>query len=127
MEKGDGNPMTKAWRKPDKKKVKLTVRLAAITTVIVAGTIGVCALFDAVFLGQYYILNKQKELKNALGTLNTAVEQGIITEDSFDVPFERMCNNGNINIMIIGPGGDIALLLRGILMVFAGVERSSAE
>lgn len=107
MEKGDGNPMTKPWTKPNKKKMKLTFRLAAITTVIVAGTIGVCALFDAVFLGQYYILNKQKELKNALGTLNTAVEQGIITEDSFDVPFERMCNNGNINIMIIGPGGNI--------------------
>lgn len=107
MEEGNGNSMTISRIKPDKKKMKLTFRLAAITTGIVAGVIGVCALFDAVFLEQYYLRNKQKELKNAMLTLNAAVEQGVLAEDSFDVPFERICNNGNIDIMVTGPGGNI--------------------
>lgn len=91
----------------NRKKPKLTARLVLITTLIVAGTLGACALFNAVFLGKYYVLNKQKELKRAVETLNLAVQQGTLQDDSFDVPFERICNNGNINIMVLDESGII--------------------
>ena len=64
-------------------------------------TIGLGWLMNRFFLEGYYIYNKQEELISAFEEINQASADGTLESESFDVPFERICTNGNISILIL--------------------------
>lgn len=87
-----------------KKRLPLSSRLVITMLLLVAGTIGLCWILNNTFLEDYYVLNKEKELLSGFNTINRACTDGILETGDFDVPFEKICTNGNINIMILREG-----------------------
>ena len=64
-------------------------------------TIGLGWLMNRFFLERYYIYNKQQELISGFDEINQASIDGILDSEEFDVPFEKICTNGNISILIL--------------------------
>lgn len=87
-----------------KKRLPLSSQLVITMLLLVAGTIVLCWVLNNTFLEDYYVFNKEKELLNGFSTINRACGDGILESDEFDVPFEKICTNGNINIMIFREG-----------------------
>lgn len=84
------------------KRKSLSVQLIITMIGLVFGTIALCWLLNNTFLERYYMLNKQKELSDGYKTINEAAENGELESEKFDIPFEKMCANGNIIIIVIG-------------------------
>ncbi len=85
-----------------KKKTSLSFQLILTMICLVAGTVVLCWFLNNTFLEKYYMLNKQKELLDGYDTIDAAAEDGTIYSEKFDIPFERICSNGNIMIIVIG-------------------------
>ena len=59
-----------------------------------------CWFFNTTFLEKYYIFHKEKELKSSFDQVRLICEkQGDSSDDAY-VQFERICANGNINMLI---------------------------
>lgn len=84
-----------------KQKMKLSAQLIIAMVTIVMGTIIVCCFLNNTFLVKYYMYHKQKELLSGLELIAQADEQGQLGEEDFDVAFEKICNNGNMDILIL--------------------------
>lgn len=57
-------------------------------------------VFNTTFLEKYYIFHKEKELKSSFDQVRLICEkQGDSSDDAY-VQFERICANGNINMLI---------------------------
>ena len=84
------------------KRKSLSVQLIITMIGLVFGTIALCWLLNNTFLERYYMLNKQKELSDGYKTINEAADNGELESEKFDIPFEKMCANGNIIIIVIG-------------------------
>ena len=83
-----------------KQKTSLTWQLILTMVVIVAGTVAMCWFFNTTFLEKYYIFHKEKELKSSFDQVRLICEkQGDSSDDAY-VQFERICANGNINMLI---------------------------
>ena len=85
-----------------KKKLSLTFRLVITMILLVAGTVILCWFLNTTFLEKYYSYHKQKELLESFSAIDTASENGTLAASDFDIPFERICSNGNMTILIIG-------------------------
>lgn len=83
------------------RKMKLSVQLMITMVLVVMGTILLCCFLNNAFLVKYYMYHKEKELLSGFETMGLASEQGVIGEDEFDVTFEKLCNNGNMDIIVI--------------------------
>ena len=82
-----------------KQKTSLTWQLILTMVVIVAGTVAMCWFFNTTFLEKYYIFHKEKELKSSFDQVRLICEkQGDSSDDAY-VQFERICANGNINML----------------------------
>lgn len=79
---------------------KLTAQLMFIMLFLVAGTIGLGWLINSLFLENYYAKNKQRDLLSGYGEIKKAWEEGTLEAETFDIPFETMCANGNMNIVV---------------------------
>ncbi len=84
-----------------RKKSSLFVMLAVTMMLLVLLTIGLGWLMNRFFLERYYIYNKQQELISGFDEINQASIDGILDSEDFDVPFEKICTNGNISILIL--------------------------
>lgn len=84
-----------------KRRLSLTSQLVIVMLLLVAGTIVFCLILNSTFLESYYFNNKKNELLDGYGVINTACQEGTLESEEFDIPFERMCANGNINILVI--------------------------
>ena len=84
--------MNHAWR--------LSTRLIVTLFCLMLGLIGVFWVFNSVFLERYYRYNKQRELVRGYQTIDEAAQEGVLYEDSFDVTFDTICSNGNIDILV---------------------------
>lgn len=83
-----------------KQKTSLTWQLILTMVVIVAGTVAMCWFFNTTFLEKYYIFHKEKELKSSFDQVRLICEkQGDSSDDAY-VQFEKICANGNINMLI---------------------------
>ena len=83
-----------------KQKTSLTWQLILTMVVIVAGTVAMCWFFNTTFLEKYYMFHKEKELKSSFDQVRLICEkQGDSSDDAY-VQFERICANGNINMLI---------------------------
>lgn len=83
------------------KKGSLTKELLFIIVALVAGTILLCYTLNATLIERYYITNKQNTLLEGFEVIDEASANGKLNTPSFDVVFENLCANGNINILII--------------------------
>lgn len=69
---------------------------------LVAGTVVLLLFLNNTFLERYYIYNKQNELLDGFYTIDEASRDGSLGTEAFDISFERICSNGNIDIIIFG-------------------------
>lgn len=82
-------------------KGSLTRELACIISGLVVGTVFFCWLLNTVFLERYYVFNKQRNLEDGFQVIDAAAKAGMLESSDFDVPFENLCANGNITVLII--------------------------
>ena len=82
-------------------KGSLTKELVFIIVALVAGTILLCYFLNATLIEKYYISNKQHTLLEGFEVIDEASAKGRLNEPSFDITFDNLCANGNINILII--------------------------
>lgn len=87
-----------------RKRPPILLQLVITMLLLVAGTIGVGWLLNDTFLERYYVFNKEKELLGGFETINNACVEGTLETEDFDVPFEKICTNGNINIVVFQQG-----------------------
>ena len=88
-----------------KKKLSLTGQLILTMIGIVAGTVFLCWFFNNTFLEQYYTYQKEQELLRGYAKINQASKSGTLGSAAFDITFETICANGNIDILISDPNG----------------------
>ena len=88
----------------------LTREIAEMIFGLIAGTVLLCWLLNTVFLEWYYMKNKQSILQNGFATINEASMRGTLADSSFDVTFDNLCANGNINVLIISADRTIVRL-----------------
>lgn len=89
----------------EKRRISLTLQLVLVMVGIVAGTVLLCWFFNNTFLERYYIYHKEQELLKGYNRVNQAALNGDLGSEVFDIPFETICANGNINIMIMNSDG----------------------
>lgn len=83
------------------KNGSLTKELVFIIVALVAGTILLCYLLNVTLIERYYISNKQNTLLEGFEVIDEACVKGEMNAPSFDVTFDNLCANGNINVLII--------------------------
>jgi len=83
------------------KKGSLTKELVFIIVALVAGTILLCYFLNATLIEKYYISNKQNTLLEGFEIIDEASGDGTLMAPSFDIIFDNLCANGNINVLII--------------------------
>ena len=83
------------------KKGSLTKELVFIIVALVAGTILLCYFLNATLIEKYYISNKQNTLLEGFEVIDEASGNGTLMAPSFDITFDNLCANGNINVLII--------------------------
>lgn len=88
-----------------KRKLSLTGQLVFIMIGIVAGTVFLCWFFNDTFLERYYTYQKERELLRGYARINQASRSDTMDSAAFDITFETICANGNINILISDPNG----------------------
>lgn len=83
------------------KKISLSVELIVTMIFLVMGTVAILWFLNGFFLEKYYVYNKQKEMLAGYNLIDAANEDEILQSYLFDIPFEKICTNGNINILIM--------------------------
>ncbi len=91
------------------KQVKHSLTLQYTGTILgmVAGTVLLCWFLNNTFLEDYYIYNKQNAMLEGFSTIDAKSAAGILDSAGFDVGFEKICENGNIAILIISADGTV--------------------
>ena len=83
------------------KKGSLTRELVCIIVALVAGTILLCYFLNTTFIEKFYVLNKQETLLDGFALIDEASKNGRLQAREFDVTFDNLCANGNLNVLII--------------------------
>lgn len=87
-----------------KKKATLSHQLIIVMVGIVLGTVILCWFLNNTFLEKYYIYNKEKGLMNCFNKVTQMLEQADNeseeNSDDYDIAFERLCSDNNINMLI---------------------------
>ncbi len=84
-----------------KRKVSIFALFTITMVFLILVTVGLNWLMNHFFLETYYIYNKQNTILNGYDEINEACADGILEEESFDVPFQKICSNGNLGILIV--------------------------
>lgn len=85
----------------------ITTQICIVIIGLVTGTVLLCWFLNTTFLEQYYAKMKTGQLVSGYMTINRAARQDELTDDSFDVQFERISANGNIEMLIISSDGTV--------------------
>lgn len=93
--------------KKTKRKHSITSRLALTILSLVAGTILLCWTLNVTLLEGYYEKHKQNVLVNGYVQIDKASMDGTLTTKDFDVPFEKICANGNMTMLILTAEGEV--------------------
>lgn len=88
-------------------KHSLTLQYTGTILGMVAGTVLLCWFLNSTFLEEYYIYNKQNAMLEGFTTINAKSEAGMLDSAGFDEGFGRICENGNIAILIISADGTV--------------------
>lgn len=85
----------------------ITTQICMVIIGLVAGTVLLCWFLNTTFLEQYYSKMKTDQLVNGYDTVNGAAKRGMLTDDELDVQLDRLCDNGNIELLIISSDGTV--------------------
>ncbi|MCI7132092.1 MAG: HAMP domain-containing histidine kinase [Lachnospiraceae bacterium] len=85
----------------------ITTQICMVIIGLVAGTVLLCWFLNTTFLEQYYSKMKTDQLVSGYNTVNWAAKQEKLTDDELDVQLDRLCDNGNIELLIISPDGTV--------------------
>ncbi|MBD5552353.1 MAG: HAMP domain-containing protein [Lachnospiraceae bacterium] len=58
-------------------------------------------LTNTLYLGRYYLWNKENAIYNAYLQFNSAADEGVLNTDEFDVTWQRICSKYNISVIIL--------------------------
>lgn len=89
------------------KQGSLTRQIAIVIISLVAGTVLLCWFLNTVFLERFYVKNKQNALMEGFAVMDEASTSGLLASSLFDVTFEKLCSNGNIEVVITQSGRSI--------------------
>ena len=84
-----------------KHKVSLSIKLIVTMLFLVTGTIFLCLFLNDTFLEKYYVYHKQNELLESFEILDKAGKNQILEKDEFDITFEMLCFNSNLDIIVV--------------------------
>ena len=89
--------------KNTEKTIKYSIKqqFALIFIAVMVGSFGLCWIINNFFLEKYYIENKKSALENAYSQINSAVMNGDISSEEFDLEFRKICDMYNLSIIII--------------------------
>lgn len=82
-------------------KYSIRKQFSLVFGLLMAGTILLCWFINNTFLERYYLNDKQRAMLNAFATINAAPNEGAIGTDQFDIEFERICTNNNIDMILL--------------------------
>lgn len=83
------------------KRTSLSVKLIITMLLLVSGTLCLCWFLNQTLLEDYYIHEKKQSVLQGFHILEQAYDAEAIMTDSFDVPFENLCANSNLDILVI--------------------------
>ena len=86
-------------------KRSITTQIGMVIIALVAGTVLLCWFLNTTFLEQYYRTMKAAQLESGYGEINRAAKNGKLSDDEFDVQFDRISANGNIEILVVTSDG----------------------
>lgn len=86
-------------------KKSLTRQIMVVIICLLVGTILACFVINSGFLGRFYTFEKKNLLIESYDRLQAASEDGTLYSRDFDAEFERMCETGNLAIIIVRPDG----------------------
>ena len=88
-------------------KRSITTQIGAVIIALVAGTVLLCWFLNTTFLGTYYSKMKVTQLENGYTLINRAAENDALSSSDFDVQFDRISSNGNIEILVMASDGTV--------------------
>ena len=88
-------------------KRSITTQIGMVIIALVAGTVLLCWFLNTTFLGQYYSKMKIAQLESGYGEIDRAATDGRLNDDDFDVQFDRISANGNIEILVVTSDGTV--------------------
>lgn len=118
-----------------KKKGSLTRELVCIIVALVAGTIFLCYFLNTTFIEKFYVMNKQGTLLDGFAIIDEASRTGKLRSREFDVTFDNLCANGNLNVLIISSdqtivrssANDNQVMLMEFMNILFGVNSAGSE
>lgn len=116
------------------KKGSLTRELVCIIVALVAGTILLCYFLNTTFIEKFYLLNKQETLLESFSVIDEASKNGKLQAREFDITFDNLCANGNLNVLIISSdqtivrssANDNQMMLMEFMNILFGVNASGS-
>lgn len=82
-------------------KCSIKKQFAMIFIGMMSATILLCWFVNTIFLGDYYIRNKENVLKNAYITVNKAFSAGDIMTEEFDIQLQKIIEKYNISLIVL--------------------------
>ncbi len=73
--------------------------MAFLLTMI--GTFALCLVINLLFMEQFYVQNKREAIIEAYRSISTAIRNGDITSDEFDIEITRICERYNIEMIVL--------------------------
>lgn len=82
-------------------KYSIKKQFAMIFIGLMSATILLCWFINSTFLGQYYMDNKMKALKNAYVVVNRAFSAGNVMTEQFDIQLQKIIETDNISLIVL--------------------------
>ena len=94
----------KTPRKPKEKKIrrhKISRQLAIVSALIMAASMVVCCVVNAIFLDDFYIMRKREELYKMHDRLVAAAADGSLQSEAFSEELEQSSIRSNTEIIVV--------------------------
>jgi signal transduction histidine kinase len=88
-------------------KRTIATQICIVTIGLVTGTVLLCWLLNTTLLERYYSKMKTNQLVSGYNMIDRAAKQDLLSDDTFDVQLERLCDNGNIELLIVSSDGTV--------------------
>lgn len=90
-----------------KRQRSITTQICIVIIGLVSGTVILCWFLNTTFLEHYYRTMKVDQLVSGYDMVNWAALQGTLLDKELDVQLDRLCDNGNIELLIIASDGTV--------------------
>ncbi len=94
MKRSTSNPATDKTR-----SIRFEMSMSFLLTMI--GTFALCLVINLLFMEQFYVQNKREAIIEAYRSISTAIRNGDITSDEFDIEITRICERYNIEMIVL--------------------------